>query len=247
VRIFGLAFTGNVVRRRAQHTPVRRELAGDERAVLRHAEADRQVDVLLHEIRQRVRQRERERHFGVERVELVEPVHQQIAAEVRSRRHAHLAAHHALPGLERGFRVVQRLQRLAATVQIETAFVGEPQLAGRALEKPRLQAGFELGEARARGGGRETHFAARRGQTALLRGLDKEANVAEIIHRSLQMAFENASNATPIIKWPPRADNSFLENSCGAERRRKSCNWITRPSSRPISTRPAVSSSILPA
>ncbi len=70
-----------------------------------------------------------------ERVELVQ---QPGAAEFRRRGNAHLAAHHVLAGLQRGFGIVDGLQRDAAMLEIQTPLVGQTKLARRAFEQQRM-------------------------------------------------------------------------------------------------------------
>ena len=56
---------------------------------------------------------------------------------------------------------------------------------GRAIEQAHLQAAFELRETRAGRRRRQAQLAPRGGQAAQLRGLDEEADIAEIVHRIL--------------------------------------------------------------
>src|SRR5882724_185234 len=99
--------------------------------------------------------------FGVLPVELVEPVLEHMASEIRSCRDPHLSPHDAFPSLEKGMAVVERLECLFAVDQICPTLIRESQMAGRALEQARMQYGFELEQARARGGGRQSELAAR--------------------------------------------------------------------------------------
>jgi hypothetical protein len=72
-RRLGFAIPRQIVRRGTQHATVRRKRAGDKRAVERPAKTDRQIDVLLQQVRHRIRQRERVAHFRVQPAEFVEP------------------------------------------------------------------------------------------------------------------------------------------------------------------------------
>ena len=57
--------------------------------------------------------------------------------------------------------VVERLECLFAVGEICPTLIRESQTARRSLEQACMQYGFELDEARARGGGRQSELAAR--------------------------------------------------------------------------------------
>jgi hypothetical protein len=139
---------GDISRSGAQQPSVERQRPRHHGTVLRHAETDGQVQVILHQVGHGVSQNQRQRDLRMQAVEFLQPPLQHVTPEVRGGGDTQLAADRAAASLQGRLGIVQRVQGLLAMRQVHGALGGESQAPRGAFEQAGVQRRLQLHQAR---------------------------------------------------------------------------------------------------
>ena len=145
---------------RADHAMVGGELAGDERAVLQFADADREVEAFADDVDEAVGQVEIELDLGILGQEVRQVGRDVQPAERRRRRHLEQAARLGVAAADEILRLLDQAQDVDDALEVAFAGLGQRQLAGGALEQARPEPLLEQADALGHDGGRQAHLAA---------------------------------------------------------------------------------------
>ncbi|MNK84679.1 hypothetical protein D3C87_1045360 [compost metagenome] len=150
-----------------------RQLAGHQGRILEVAEADRQIEPLVHQIQQLVGEVEGHLQLGETHHEVVHQGGYAALAVGDGGRDAQGALGHRLMAPQCQLRLVEVVEQLATVAKVDLPELSEPHLASGAQQQLGLQPVFQLRHLAAHLGHRDPQLARRRGKAPLLRHADK--------------------------------------------------------------------------
>jgi hypothetical protein len=146
---------------------------------------DRDVDAVLHEIREAIFEMEIDRDAGIAARELRQQWHEILAPEPDRRTHPQDPGWCASRVAENGGGCLKLFDRRAATFVIDRTFIGQRQSPRRAIEEPDAERGFEALHVLARGRRRYAEGGCRFGETARGNDLHEGGYAGRVFHEIL--------------------------------------------------------------
>ncbi|EEF25882.1 conserved hypothetical protein [Ricinus communis] len=173
-----LAVLFDVVRRGHQHAAVvRRQRQRDQAGVLLPAVTDGDVDRLPVHVRHAVADAQLEHHLRIARLELVQPAHHQVAAQVGGHGDFQRAAQRFLALNQSVVPLLQQAQRFARVAQIVFALLRQPQRTRGARKQAQIQLALQALDGGAGQRRRDFQLAGGGRQAAAVGGADKHVQI----------------------------------------------------------------------